>query len=256
MKSFKILSAAALFAVAAFTVRGAANYDLVLGFDSSNSTETTNFLIDIGQVADYAAPGTYNLGNYSSSLTSLYGSDWYSANQVKWAAFGETKNTQGGSLYITSQWTSTTGTLGVDNSADYSATLKGSTVNGALGKVSQVYSSGVAGTSAEIGTLEIAKSSQNSFTTNAPFAMTATLVNNTLNSDTINGASFSASDLYLVTNNGTASAVSYSLLGTFAVYGNGDITFTVIPEPSTYAVILGALTIGFVALRRRFAKAV
>jgi len=37
---------------------------------------------------------------------------------------------------------------------------------------------------------------------------------------------------------------------------NSASQFTAIPEPSTYAAILGALTVGFVALRRRFSKAV
>jgi hypothetical protein len=43
-------------------------------------------------------------------------------------------------------------------------------------------------------------------------------------------------------------------LGTFTLGSDGDLSFTAfaaIPEPSTYAAILGALTIGFVAIRRR-----
>ena len=41
------------------------------------------------------------------------------------------------------------------------------------------------------------------------------------------------------------------------LYELGSVAqFVAIPEPSTYAAILGALTVGFVALRRRFSKAV
>jgi hypothetical protein len=48
-------------------------------------------------------------------------------------------------------------------------------------------------------------------------------------------------------------------LGTFNLSANGELTFTAftaIPEPSTYAAILGALTIGFVAIRRRRAAVI
>jgi hypothetical protein len=40
-------------------------------------------------------------------------------------------------------------------------------------------------------------------------------------------------------------------IGTFNLSSSGELTFTAIPEPSTYAAILGALTIGIVAIRRR-----
>ena len=40
-------------------------------------------------------------------------------------------------------------------------------------------------------------------------------------------------------------------IGTFNLSSTGELTFTAIPEPSTYAAILGALTIGIVAIRRR-----
>ena len=50
---------------------------------------------------------------------------------------------------------------------------------------------------------------------------------------------------------------SYSFYGTnTAYYGNLDTSYftlsqTVVPEPSTYAAILGSLALGFVAYRRR-----
>jgi hypothetical protein len=40
-------------------------------------------------------------------------------------------------------------------------------------------------------------------------------------------------------------------IGTFNLSSSGELTFTAIPEPSTYAAILGALTLGVVAIRRR-----
>ena len=46
---------------------------------------------------------------------------------------------------------------------------------------------------------------------------------------------------------GTAAAVD---LGTFTLSSTG-LTFSAIPEPSAYAAVLGALTLGFVMIRRR-----
>lgn len=55
------------------------------------------------------------------------------------------------------------------------------------------------------------------------------------------------------TSSGTKAGVD---LGTFTLNTATDVlTFTAIPEPSTYAAILGALTIGFVMIRRRFGRA-
>src|SRR5208283_2677764 len=57
---------------------------------------------------------------------------------------------------------------------------------------------------------------------------------------------------------GTGGAGSSTELGYFTLTdtsGNFSLTytaFTAIPEPSTYAAILGALTVGFVLVRRRF----
>jgi hypothetical protein len=55
------------------------------------------------------------------------------------------------------------------------------------------------------------------------------------------------------TSGGTAAG---SPIGFFTLNSaTGGLTFTVIPEPSTYAAILGALTVGFVLFRRRFGAA-
>jgi hypothetical protein len=52
---------------------------------------------------------------------------------------------------------------------------------------------------------------------------------------------------------GTASGSAAGVdLGTFTLNASTHVlTFTAIPEPSTYAAILGVLTVGFVLIRRR-----
>jgi len=45
--------------------------------------------------------------------------------------------------------------------------------------------------------------------------------------------------------------------GATATAGNNrldNVTVSAIPEPSTYALLFGAVTFGFVALRRRFTR--
>jgi len=91
-------------------------------------------------------------------------------------------------------------------------------------------------------------------------------------------SAWALADLYLLTPGTTATTINKpgTYVGTFglAVANTVDSTgkaytagnflfeagsasaFVAIPEPSTYAAILGALTVGFVALRRRFSKAV
>lgn len=86
------------------------------------------------------------------------------------------------------------------------------------------------------------------------------------------GSAWSLLDLYLL-NPGTAGSPG-TYLGTFGlalsdttangtafnagsfVYQFGGADAFAIPEPSTYALILGAMTVGFVGIRRRFSKAV
>jgi hypothetical protein len=75
--------------------------------------------------------------------------------------------------------------------------------------------------------------------------------NNTSALNLSNASSYVASDLWLIAP-GTAGAPS-TFLGTLALFGNGNVEFfaAAIPEPSTYAMILGVAALGFVMIRRR-----
>jgi hypothetical protein len=44
---------------------------------------------------------------------------------------------------------------------------------------------------------------------------------------------------------------SHGLASYFTLNGNGEITFTVVPEPSTYAALIGIAALGYALLRRR-----
>lgn len=249
MKLIKSISVVAAFAAASLSSHAAlatAN-DLVVGFTNS-SLASVDVEFNAGNLFSgktLSAPGTYDLGNWATLLNSTFGSDW---STVKFAGVAETKAGVGGTEYLSSSWTSA-GTLGVQNSTSF-GTVGTSIINTSLGKVGQVYS----------GTLTnntISTGSSNSFNKNMPFNVTSANVGvdayntlgNIVGTDAVHG-SYAASDLYMV-----KASTEAQFVGTLAVYQDGEVTFTVIPEPSTYAIILGALTVGFVALRRRFSRA-
>lgn len=65
------------------------------------------------------------------------------------------------------------------------------------------------------------------------------------------GESFSVQTVDLSSFDGNASAVYNFAPAENGVYDNFIVTGTVVPEPSSFAAIAGALALGFVALRRR-----
>jgi hypothetical protein len=87
----------------------------------------------------------------------------------------------------------------------------------------------------------------------------ASLMNTSVTSTTtgtaglLNGKTYSAIDLYSFT--GPSGNVTDTFLGTLELTTGGEVYFTsalsAIPEPSTYAMILGVFALGFVMLRRR-----
>jgi len=245
MKLVKSLSLVAAFAAASLSSQaavGVAN-DLVLGFTDLGAGASNDVEINLGTLgagSTLLTAGTHDLGNFSTLLSSTFAADADGVNGVTWAAIGTTKMSAGGSAFLTSQWVDNTASLGVANSTSFGTNAQ-SVINNSITKIDNVLKGSITGNlTSNTGTLN--------FTSNIPFNFPVTSVENTVGN--LAGTNFSASDLYSVTSTGS------TFLGTLAVYQNGEITFTVIPEPSTYAMILGALTIGFVALRRRFSKAV
>jgi len=255
MKLFKSLAVVAAFSAAVLSSHaaiGAAN-QLVIGFAQTGASNDVELNLGVLDTSNLLSAGTHNLGNVSSLLNANFGTDW---STISWAAAGGTKLSAGGSEYVTSLWSSTTitdGVLGNANSNNFGLQST-SAVNNGIVKVNALMGGTVTGNL-------ISTSDVKSFTKTIPFNMpTVNVVNNLGNFVTTTAGSFSASDLYLIKGNVDTSLPGVigvsGLQGTLAVSSTGDISFTVIPEPSTYAIILGGLTVGFVALRRRFSRAV
>jgi hypothetical protein len=250
--SLKSLSLVAAFAAVAVSAQAqASSGDLILGFKQSTGTGNASSLeIDLGNTfatTTAVAAGTYDLGNISSLISSTYGSSWATSSTLTYGVVGNTIDLVSGNNtdWATSKWTNTTGTLGVQNSASFGV-LGDTTLGTSASKILNVYSSSFAVDSSGFNNAVVTASAQNGWKKNDPFNFTTAALDNAVTNK--------ATDLYVLASDGNSGTAQF--LGTFNLSSAGELTFTVIPEPSTYAMILGALTIGFVALRRRFSKAV
>jgi len=252
------------------------NSDLIVGFNATGGTGgTTNVMIDVGSVGSYftATAGTYAIGNLNTSLTNTYGSGWSSRSDLWFGVAGATTGASTGpnGQLTDTVWVSSAGT-GLSPAPAWKQKAAGSyiTPNTNISSVYGAFTTGTSGatslsdinsqTSAFGATLQgvsIATSagtawsasgggaSLNSF--NA-FALGSNFANTGVQFETLaNGVK--VLDLYQSqpgTGNGTD-------LGYFALANDGGLTFNVtpIPEPSTYAAILGLASLGFVMIRRR-----
>jgi len=264
--NLKRLSGLAAFAAVAFTAQAQTLglNDISVGFGTNAASNSLE--VKVGTVSGLALDTTQTtIGNFNSLLNNLSGT-WTSAtlssdasNTLFWGAQGTASSTK---VFASSTWDITTaGVLGAGNSTPW-ALPSVSSGNTKIGGMNSTFGTAAATATGDGLSKTIAAGNANSWTklalvsptpfntfTNPPSLMT-------VGSDLALGKVYSAADLYQVIGG------SSTLLGTFALYtaadgaGHvaGDLTFTAfqaIPEPSTYAAILGLATLGFVAIRRR-----
>lgn len=252
----KLLIAALLTAGLSGSAFAAVSSDLILGFrDTSNPA--SNLEIDLGQVSVFAAQAsgttvTYTnlLGLGSSSINQVYGAGWNTSDTLLWGVAGSTGNTTSTrTLYATSV---ATGSL-LDGTADSSAWIAKSAVSQstAAAKISTLYS----GLPSTVGVLATSATNSWSGTEGTTPAAFSTWSKVQFENTTDVGSGYLASDLYELAPANANNPGNF--LGTFAIFGNGNVTFTAagalasIPEPTTYAAILGMAVLGFVMLRRK-----
>jgi hypothetical protein len=265
MKKF-IISSLLATGLAASAFAAVPTSDLVLGFrddGSAGGTNTTqNLQIDLGAISTFkgqAAGSTVTVTNLlglgSSSISSVFtGTTWTSNTGLFWGIAG----TNGNTTSTRTLWgTSIANSSLLNGAASTIATQVGTNTGQSTGasKISSVYSDQA--TSVYVR----ASSDQNSWSTLentganafgfAGFTAIGT-AGSFENTTAFGSSSFLASDLYEYVPSALNPKPDAKYLGTFAILTNGNVTFTAaIPEPSTYAVILGAATLGFVMLRRR-----
>jgi len=273
MKSSLLIKSAAVVAVlgAAVSAHASLGYvpgDLVLGFQ--NASKSVEFSIGGTGTTDLASltaqnGATFDLGNINAGLSNSttssgftgtgFGSTWNSDGTVSWGVAAVN-----GSSFITGMQQGITPVVPGDTPTAIGAL--GSIVNGGLNSNSPLSKIGVGGVQVAATQANSSLSSWNAIDKNLATAgafgtyANASLVNTLTTATTVgtsgalNGLTYSALDLYQAT--GAAGSVSEQLLGTLALTTGGEVFFTsAIPEPSTYAMILGAAALGFVMLRRR-----
>lgn len=226
--------------------------DLVLAFyNASDSTVNGDVLFNLGTVSSFTglAAGTYSVAGFNGSTTSGqpsvgFGSSELSANSMTagtssyWTVYGS--DTTSNELWLT----------GTTAQHQASSTTQGVTAN----IISAIGSAGANNVNTDSSAYDGSSTTYNYIGSN----------NKWQNFSAVTAASVSSSSdtlaLYAL-EPGTGANGSSTELGYFTLTdssGTYSLSFTslsAIPEPSTYAAILGALTIGFVLVRRRFASA-
>jgi hypothetical protein len=245
-------------------LNSATDGDLILGFvNSANPPGAGDLDVDIGSASQYTGlvgGSVHTVAAFSTAdLSSTYGANAFSST-TNWTVFGGNGIAGGpGSTPTDALWATSVNSSALQAKT---ATAQGATsvaLDGFLN--SGVQGFGNAGGFTLNGSA-YASSDSGSSATGASGGGLAQLAGSSLNFGYFSSSVFkptagtSTLTLYqlLPTSSGTAPGVD---LGFFTLSNSGltFTAFTAIPEPSTYAAILGLLTIGFVIVRRRFQTA-
>jgi hypothetical protein len=224
--------------------------DLVLSFFSSgDSAKNGNVLFDLGSASSFTglAAGTYSVAGFNGSATSgqaplgfgtadLTPNETVPSASTFWTVMGS--NTSNNHLWLTN-----TATVSQQSASTQSTTA---------GIIQTIGFSGQSGANADGSAFD---SSQ---TTGVYMLQTGSFQN--FSGTGVGSAAVSATsdtlNLYAlapgVSGGGSATKLGYFTLTDTSGAFSLSFTATAIPEPSTYAAILGALTVGFVLVRRRF----
>ena len=250
-------------ASSSFAVTTAASGELVLGFGATGGTGSSlNLEVALGTVSNYTAlsdGNLHSLGRLSGAdLAATYGADWTTRADLNWGIIGFTGNSLNNTVWASKEQ-AVVGTMGTPwakmpaSGGNTAGSVIKSTVAGLTAAAATANSSyaGVLETSALQSWYTTQGTTGSAFKT--PYET------DTLNNSTAFGTnSYVVSDLFQMVN---TSAGQSSYVGSFGIDNTGGLWFSndasdfaAIPEPSTYAMILGALTLGLVAVRRRMVK--
>ena len=253
-----ILGTVSIHAAGVPTVDG----DLAIGFRNSS----TDVIINLGHfdtinASALAAPDrTYTFESIGSILSSsAFGATWSTVtgpSAVKWGVvvnYGTLDSL--GTTIVSTRWVKA-GTLGVQNTVPVitggGVRTSDSGLDTATTGIGKVYNALRDVKSTDGRSMTISSSTNNSWTKGESSLVTSPSVFGDFSrasfEQTASNA-FLTADLYQY-----QKGVDALYLGSIALSNTGDLTFTAVPEPSTYAMILGALTLGFVAVRRRLVK--
>ena len=220
--------------------------DLLIGFRASGGTGSSDsYLVNIGTAANYntnKTSFTLSLGGIGTDLAAKYGSDWYTRSDLFWGIFGTTTSAAP-TLYSS--------VARSDSNAQSTPPPSVTDPNNRSGTASQITSV----TSAFNGLSATANSTNAAFQPNTAspssynyqVTQSGTDFGSISQWNNIQGNLNQILDLYGQNNSGTF------WRGGFSLNNSGTIAFnpTIIPEPSTYALLgIGAVLLG-AAYRRK-----
>ncbi len=267
----KLISAAVLLAGLAVSASAQVSFnggDLYLGVrvnPNGTSTGNNDLIVDLGSANNFfqSVDGGFANGGTDTALAAGTSYTWSLAADLNTAIGTNVWKTAGNSVFSI---------VGADNqghtNAEYDTNWVAAPSNGTLHVGAQGDQDNFAGTiqlftanlngsphnTAIANGLFISKSNALSYTTAVQVGQPNTFGNNggfygmaNVETDTASGQGAALWMLEPDTGPGSL-AVD---LGTFTLNSSGVLTFTAIPEPSTYAMILGVFALGFVMLRRR-----
>ena len=235
--------------------------ELTLGFridDATGQGASSNLEVDLGSVSNFTTTAVLNLTGSTAlnplDLISTYGANFASRGDLAFSIGGVTSANNGfNQFYVTSagtpgNYTPSTLTTPAGDLAQLQQTLGGfsatpnSTESAVLGTNASP-ASGIAGSYSFFS--PGGGASQFGFFQGSPTYSTETLV--------VPGTT--TLGLYSYNGQATGRGVVPTLIGTFDLTGAGTLTFTgsavAAPEPSTYAMMAGAMGLLLLAIRRR-----
>jgi hypothetical protein len=270
-KNYLILGAAlALSGVSAYAQATYTVGDLIVGFEQNGNANSVE--IDLGNISTFTTGGVasnHNYGDISSALTGFGGVasnlQWSVTGTIGLGNVGSSTTLAGVSLMPNALWVTQSQLTGAGVQG---STLTSITFGSSAGPLSNINTMGIDLTGKpSIGATGILlNSSVLPVSDTASYGpLMGSFPNMSFASEgSIERSGAGSLDLYLLNSTvaGTAGKggktqgdLGVTFLGTFDLSSAGQLTFTAggtpIPEPSTYAMILGVAALGFVMLRRR-----
>jgi hypothetical protein len=234
--------------------------DLVLGFSSTAPGQTFDLEVDLGSISNfYNATSSFTLPALAlQDLVDTFGANWYTSTNLSWGAVattGRTSGTSDGHAPAGTLWaTAPVGSVGFNRGSVFaqkaaSPVIEAAIVPGANGSLYGATSTSNSASAAVIlGSLPGSWTAQDQKTLGASFSYFNPTVDNTAN---IPPGGQVASYLYELQPT-IATGVVGTVLGELVLTQSG-LSFDVVPEPSTWALV--GIGLGVMVMLRRPRKA-